>query len=151
MSMITTDLIKQLRDATGASVMAVKRALEDVGGDLEKAQIALEKEFGIIAVKKGSRKAGSCIVEAYIHSNRKIGVLLDMCSETDFVANTDEFRQLARDVSMHIAASNPTDLQELLQQEFIKSPGTTVADYVQQYIGKLGENIVIQRFTRYQI
>ena len=104
---ITTELIKELRDKTGVSVMQCKKALEEAGGDVEKATIVLMKKSSESASKKEGRELGAGVVESYIHNTKKVGVLVELMSETDFVAKNEEFGKLAKDIAMHIAASNP--------------------------------------------
>lgn len=105
--MITTEQIKELRDETGVSVMQCKKALEETGGDKEKALLVLRKKSSDIAAKKGDRELGAGIVESYIHSNKSVGVLVELACETDFVARNEDFVTMARDIAMHIAAMNP--------------------------------------------
>lgn len=108
---ISTDQVKELRDKTGVSVMQCKKALEEAKGDMEKALVILHKKSGEIAAKKGDRTFKAGTVQAYIHSNGTVGAMVELDSETDFVANNDEFKALARDIAMHIAASNPKFLR----------------------------------------
>lgn len=108
---ITTELIKQLRDKTGISVMQCKKALEEVGGDIEKAVVFLQKKSADIALKKGDRTLGAGIVSSYIHSTGTVGTMIELLCETDFVAKNEEFRQLARDIAMHTTATNPQFLK----------------------------------------
>ncbi|MCW9054588.1 MAG: elongation factor Ts [Candidatus Pacebacteria bacterium] len=107
MSTITTEQIKELRDLTGVSVMQCKKALEEAGGDMEKAKVLLRKKSGDIAAKKSGRELGSGVVESYIHNTKQVGTLIVLSCETDFVAKNEEFVQLARDIAMQIAASAP--------------------------------------------
>lgn len=111
MSTITTEEIKALRDKTGLSIMQCKKALEDAGGDQEKAQIILQKKGGEVAGKKGDRNLGAGAVVSYIHSSGTIGTLVELSCETDFVAKNPEFKAIAYDIAMHIAATNPTYLK----------------------------------------
>jgi len=104
---ISMDMIKSLRDETGVSIMQCKKALEDSGGDREKAMMALRKKSGEIAAKKGDRVLGSGVIASYIHSNGNVGAMIELSCETDFVAKNEEFKQLAYDIAMHIAAINP--------------------------------------------
>jgi elongation factor Ts len=104
---ISMDMVKALRDETGVSIMQCKKALEDAGGDREKALMALRKKSGDIAAKKGDRTLGSGVVAAYIHSNGTVGAMVELSCETDFVAKNPEFKQLAYDIAMHVAAMNP--------------------------------------------
>lgn len=149
--MITSRQIKELREKTGISVMACKKALEEAGGDMEKAISILRQEGIKIAEKKSERSLNAGIIESYIHSNKMIGVLLEARSETDFVARNEEFISFSHDIAMHIAASDPKDTAELLQQPYIKNPGVTVGDYLREMIQKFGENIEISRFVRYNV
>lgn len=149
--MTTAEQIKQLRDKTGVSVMACKTALEEAGGDIEKALNLLAERGLKIAEEKSERATKAGIIESYVHSSRQIGVLLELRSETDFVARNQEFQTLAHDISMHIAASYPTDIAELLSQPYVKNPDITVNDYVKEAIQKFGENIEIARFARFNI
>ncbi len=105
--MISSEIVKELRERSGVSVMECKKALEETAGDMEKAFAMLEKRFGGMASKKSSRETKDGIVEAYVHSNGKLGVLLELHSETDFVARNPAFRELAHDIALHIAAMNP--------------------------------------------
>ena len=110
--MITTEQIKELRELTGISVMQCKKALEEASGDKEKALLILRKKSGDIATKKGDRELGAGIVESYIHSNKSVGALVELSCETDFVARNEEFVVMARDIAMHITATNPQYLDE---------------------------------------
>src|SRR3989338_1529423 len=104
---VTMDQIKELRDETGVSVMQVKKALEGAMGDMDKARMALRKVSGEIAAKKGGRTLGAGVISSYIHGNGSVGVLLELGCETDFVAKNEEFKKLAYEIAMHIAAMNP--------------------------------------------
>ncbi len=169
--------IKQLREQTGAGIMDCKRALEESGGDLDKAEEYLRKQGIASASKKAGRAANQGLIIAYIHGGR-IGVLVELNCETDFVARTDDFQQLGRDIAQHIigmapqyirSEEVPADIRErerrihdgsdievdrklvLLAQPFVRDPKQTVGEMVQEAIGKLGENIVLRRFTRYEL
>ena len=143
--------IKELRSDTSMSVMDVKRALEEAGGDMQKAREFLRSRGAEIAQKKQEREAGEGIVDAYLHSTGKIGVLLDLRSETDFVAKSPDFKNLAHELTLQIAAMNAESVEELFAQEYIKDSSKKVQDLLEEYIAKLGENIVVKRFLRYQI
>ena len=110
--MITTEQIKELRDATGISIMQCKRALEEAGGDKEKALLVLRRKSSDIAAKKDSRELGAGVVQAYVHSNKTVGAFVELSCETDFVARNEEFVTLAREIAMHITASNPQYIDE---------------------------------------
>ena len=163
------DLIKKLRDKTGAGIMACKSALESSNGDIEKAMSILQEQGIALARKKSGRSATEGIISSYIHSNNKIGVLLEINCETDFVAKTEDFKDLAHQITMQIAAMNPiyldTELKNnniknnikptaensLLQQTFIKDNEKTIKSLIEETSGKLGENIQIKRFKRFAI
>ena len=151
MSVITAQQIKELRDKTSVSFMVCKKALEKSGGDIEKAMEFLQKEGVETAGKKASRALRAGVIEAYIHNNRQIGVLLEMKSESDFVSRNSDFHSLAHDVAMHIAASDPRDTGELMKQPYIKNSDIAIKDYIQKHIQKFGENIEVVRFTRYSM
>lgn len=121
--MITTEQIKALRDETGISIMQCQKALQEAGGDREKALVILRKKGGDIAAKKADRVLGSSIVESYVHSNNKVGALVELSSETDFVSKHDDFKALAYDIAMHVAASNP----EFLKKEEINESAKKAA------------------------
>lgn len=148
--MITIDQIRQLREETEVSVSECKKALEEAGGDIEKAKNILKKLGKAMAEKKKSREAGQGIVEAYIHPNKKIGVLIDIRCETDFVAKSPDFRKLAHELCLQIAAVSP-DESPLLEQPWIRDADKSVKDLVEEYIAKIGENIEVKRFIRYEI
>ncbi len=107
---ITTDLIKDLRDATGVSVMQVKKALEEAGGDKEKALIIIKKKAGDATAKKADRTLGAGTIASYIHSTGNVGAMVELSCETDFVSKNEEFKKLAYSIAMHVAATNPTHL-----------------------------------------
>ncbi len=147
--MVTTEQIKELRDRTGISIGQCKKALEEVGGDMDKALASLKAQGAAIADKKSSRTLGAGKVSAYIHSNGNMGSMVQIHSETDFVAKNPEFRALADDLAMHVAAMHPVDLTELLEQPFIKEPSLTIKDLIQNHVQKFGERIEIARFVRF--
>ncbi|MEW6117148.1 MAG: translation elongation factor Ts [Nitrospirota bacterium] len=192
---VTSGMVKELREKTGAGLMDCKRALSDSGGDMEKAIDALRQKGLATAAKKSSRVASEGLIGSYIHMD-KLGVLVEVNCETDFVARTDEFRELVKDIAMHIAAANPAYVsreeipQDVIEREkeiyrgqvankppqvvekilegklekfysdtclvdqiFIKDPEgkKKVKDLVTEKIAKIGENIVIRRFARFQL
>ncbi|MGI6380828.1 MAG: translation elongation factor Ts [Anaerolineae bacterium] len=193
---VTTEMIKQLRELTGAGVLDCKKALEETDGDFEAASEILKQKGLAAAAKKVDRTAGDGLVEAYIHAGAKLGVLLEVNCETDFVARTEEFQSFCHDVAMQIAAANPLWVSRedvpaealaeqkeavraemagenkpehvmerimegklakfyqescLLDQAFIKDDEKTIQQLLTEAIAKLGENIVIKRFARFQI
>jgi elongation factor Ts len=160
---ITTELVKQLRDKTGISVMQCKKALEEAYGDMEKAIILLQNKSAGIASGKSGRILGAGTVSAYIHSTGTIGTMIELLCETDFVAKNEEFKSLARDIAMHASATDPKFLTSdeagaegspeavLLNQPFIKNPEVTITNLLQSATQKFGEKIEIGRFVRYSI
>jgi elongation factor Ts len=196
LSMITTEMIKTLRQATGAGVLDCKKALEATGGDFDKAVEHIQEKGLAAATKKAGRAANEGIIEAYIHAGGGQGAILELNCETDFVARTPDFHQLAHDLAMQVVASRPLylslddvppevleaerekyraqALEEgkperiverivagrmkkflkescLLEQPFIKDEDMTVEELIRQAIVKLGENIVVHRFSRYEV
>ena len=120
---ITTETIKQLRDKTGVSIMQCKKALEETGGDMEKAIVVLLKKSADIAEKKQGRTLGAGIVEAYVHNTQKVGTMVELLCETDFVAKGEEFKKLARDIAMQVSATNP----QFLKREDIDEHSASLA------------------------
>lgn len=149
--MITAQTVKELREKTGLSVLECKKALEQAKGDQAKAIDILSAQTQAQAEKKSERQAQQGIIESYIHQNGKVGVLLELFCETDFVANNKIFKELAHDIAMQIAALNAQDASQLLDQQFIKNPEKTIKDTINDYIVKLGENIKIGKFIRLEI
>lgn len=148
---ITTEEIKSLREETGLSVMQCQKALEEAHGDKEKAIELLRKTGSEIAAKKSSRELGAGVVSSYIHSGDKVGVMLELLCETDFVSKNPEFKSVAKDIGMHIAAMKPNDAKELLAQPFIKDPGLTVAELISNTVQKFGERTEVGRFVRFSL
>jgi len=156
----STELIKELRDKTGAGIMECKKAIEDALGDLGKAELLIKERGLAMAEKKAGREAGQGLIESYVHAGR-IGALIELNCETDFVARTDDFKTLAREIAMQVAATNPGRVsgQEasadgdvpLLDQPYIRDPGKTIQDLVNETIAKVRENIVIRRFARFEL
>ena len=143
-------IIQKLRDVTGAGVMSCKKAFQETGGDFDKA-VALIKERGLIKVEeKSSRSTGSGLLETYIHNGR-VGVLLELRCETDFVARSEIFKELAHNLAMQIAAMNPADVDNLLVQPFIKDESKTIDALIKEAIARLGENTKVERFCRYEL
>jgi elongation factor Ts len=174
---ITADQVKQLREQSGAGIMECKRALEQVDGDIAQAAILLKQQGLAKADKKSGRVASQGIIEPYIHGGGRIGSLVEVNCETDFVARTADFRELAHDLAMQVAATSPryvtaddipaaawAELERehgsreqalaaavLLEQPFIKDGKLTIRDLVRDRIAKLGENIVVRRFERVEV
>jgi elongation factor Ts len=193
---ITAKMVKELREATNAGMMDCKKALKETGGDMDAAADYLRKKGIASAAKKEGRATSQGIVGSYIHMGGKVGVLVEVACETDFVARTDDFQNFVHDIAMHVAAADPVAVTReevdpsviekekeiyaaqmreegkpdniidkivegkvdkyyseivLLEQKYVKDPDMTVEDYLKSIIGKLGENMQIKRFTRYQI
>jgi elongation factor Ts len=198
MAQITASMVKELRDRTGAGMMECKQALAESGGDAEKAVDLLRTRGLAKAAKKSGRETGEGAIGAYVHAGGRIGVLVEVACETDFVAKTDEFQNFVRDLAMHVAGASPVPLYvtrdevpeavlakereiftaqalesgkpaqvvekmvegrvnkflgevSLLEQPFIKDPDLTVGEVLTRQIAKLGENMSIRRFVRYQL
>ena len=145
---ITADQIKQLREKTQAGFSDCKMALEEAKGDMKKAEDILKKKGFEKAAKKSDRETGQGLVESYVHQTGKVGVLVSLLCETDFVARTDEFKTLAHEIAMQVAAMNPKDMDMLLKQEYIRDGSKTIDDLIKETIAKLGENIKLSDFKR---
>lgn len=164
--MVTTSDVKRLREETGGGVMDCKRALEEADGDFEKAKELLRVAGIATAAKRSDRATSQGLVESYIHGEGRIGALVEVQCETDFVARTDTFKELARNIAMQVAAMNPLALTSedvppdapgaaedhaLLTQAFIKDSSRNIGDIVQDAIAQTGENIQIGRFSRFEL
>ncbi|HEX5504676.1 MAG TPA: translation elongation factor Ts [Thermomicrobiales bacterium] len=167
MSGVSTADVKKLRERTGAGIMDCRNALVETGGDFDKAANLLRERGVESAIKKTGREAKQGLIEPYIHAGGRVGVLVELNCETDFVARTEQFRALAHDIALQVAATNPPSVggdgataaadgaeeQELplLDQPFIKDEKVTVGELVKQSIASLGENIVVRRFARFEL
>lgn len=149
--MITSKQIQALREKTGIGIMECKKALEEAKGDEKKAIEILKKSGAMKALKKSDRKTTEGIVETYSHGEGRIGVVVEVNTETDFVARNEEFKQFVHDIAMQIASMNPKDIDALKKQDFIKDLDITIGDLLTQKIQKIGENIKIKRFVRYEL
>lgn len=193
---ITTKMVKDLRDKTQAGMMDCKKALEQTNGDFEKAVDFLRQKGLAVAAKRANRATSEGVIATYIHAGGKLGVMVELGCETDFVAKNDDFREFARDIAMHIAAANPISIHRdevpdavlarekdifvqqaldsgkpaaivdkmvvgkiekflaevaLLEQKFVKNPDLSIQDMLNALVGKMGENISIKRFARFQV
>lgn len=144
-------LLKKLREETKARISDCKKALEESKGDYKKSLEFLKKHGLEKADKKKDRETSQGLVEAYIHQNGKVGAIVEILCETDFVAKTDEFKSLAHEVAMQVCAMNPKDVETLLKQEYIRDSSLTIEKLVKSTIGKLGENITVKNITRFEI
>jgi elongation factor Ts len=193
---ITSQMVKDLRDKTAAGMMDCKKALADTNGDMEKAVDLLRQKGLAVAAKRAGRATSEGVIETYIHAGGKLGVMVELGCETDFVAKNDSFREFARDIAMHIAAASPVSITRedvpesvlarekeiyiqqaiesgkpaniaekmvggkiekflaeicLLEQKFVKNPDLSIQDLLNELVGKMGENITIKRFARFQV
>ena len=193
---ITSQMVKDLRDKTSAGMMDCKKALTDTNGDMEKAVDLLRQKGLAVAAKRAGRATSEGVIETYIHAGSKLGVMVELDCETDFVAKTDAFRGFARDLAMHIAAANPVAVTReevpehvisrereiyiqqalesgkpqaiaekmvtgkmekyladicLLEQKFVKDPERSIQEMLTDIVGKMGENVSIKRFARFQV
>ena len=163
---ITSAMVKELREKTNAGIMDCKAALQETKGDMEKAVDHLRQKGLAVARKRAGRTASEGLVHSYIHAGGKIGVMLEVNCETDFVARTDEFQELAHHLAMQVAAMQPQVISQeevpetseaepqtacLLLQPFIKEPNKTVQDIINETIAKVGENIKVSRFARFEL
>lgn len=160
---ITAQMVKELREKTGYGMMECKKALSKANGDIHKAMEAMNEEIRTSFTKVKDRTTNQGVIETYVHSGNRIGAMLELNCETDFVANTGEFKALARNIAMHIAAAAPScisvnELTEeadmssvLMEQPYIKDSSKQIKDIVNEAIKKFGENIVIKRFVRFEI
>ncbi len=170
-------MVRQLRDRTGAGIMDCKRALEEAGGDVDKAVIVLREQGLASADKKSGRRAADGLIVSYIHSNNRFGSLIELNCETDFVARTDDFAKLAQDIALHVVGMNPRYLSEdeiseearttgieefgsetaflnatvIGRQSFVRDSSVTIEEMIRDAIGRIGENIVLRRFVRYEL
>ena len=148
--MISASLVKELREKTGAGMMDCKKVLTETDGDMEKA-IELLRERGIAkAAKKSGRVAAEGLVEAYVSEDGKVGAVVEVNAETDFVAKNEEFRTFVMNVAKQVVEKNPKDVEELLAQDSIEEPGKTVNDVLVGKIATIGENMSIRRFARFE-
>ncbi|MEJ2690638.1 MAG: translation elongation factor Ts [Deltaproteobacteria bacterium] len=193
---ITSQMVKELREKTNAGMMDCKKALTETGGDMEKAVDLLRQKGLAVAQKRAGRATSEGVVQTYIHGGGKLGVMVEVNCETDFVAKTDGFIEFARDIAMHVAASNPVSISReevpaelierekaiftqqaidsgkpaniaekivlgrmdkffaencLLEQKFVKNPDISIQDLLNELVAKMGENISIKRFARFQV
>lgn len=148
--MVSIKQIKKLRVETGVSVTECKKALEGTKGDFKRAKDLLRKWGKELAGKRAEKEAKAGIVEGYIHPNKKIGVLIELHCETDFVSKSEDFQKLAHELCLQIAALEPKE-KDLMEQPWIRDETKTIKDLIGEYVAKLGENIVVKRFIRYEI
>lgn len=148
---VNIKLLKKLRDEMQVSIADCRKALETSGGDYQKALEWLRKHGLEKAEKKQERVTSQGLIDSYIHQNGRVGALVELLCETDFVARTSEFKHLAHEIAMQVAALNPKNVDALLKQEYIRDNSKTVSDLIKETIAKLGENIVVKNFQRFEI
>jgi len=148
--MVSIDQIKQLREETDISISECKRALTEANGDFAKAKEILRKMGMNLAAKRAERVAGQGIIDSYVHPNKKVGVLLDLRCESDFVARSEGFQKLAHELCLQVAAMEP-EADNFLSQPWIKDSSKTMKDLLNETIAKMGENIVISKFQRFEL
>jgi elongation factor Ts len=145
---VTMELIKQLREKTGAGVMDAKKALEESNGDMKKAEAWIATKGMQRAEKKADRETAQGAIGVYIHHNGKSGAMVKLLCETDFVARTDDFKHLAKELAMQVASMEPESTEALLKQEYVRDAKLTIEQLVKQVAGKLGENVKVEDFKR---
>jgi elongation factor Ts len=148
--MINVNQIKQLRDETGVSIGECKKALEEAKGDIKKAKEILKKFGSGFAKINRKKEVKAGLIESYIHSGKKIGAMIELHCESDFVARSEDFQKLAHELCLQIAAIDPENIP-LLKQPWIRDETKTIKDLIDEYISKFGENIILERFARFEI
>ena len=151
MSQSSAKEIKKLREETSAPVIDIRAALEEAGGDSVKAKEILKKKGMEKASEKAHRKTSQGLIETYIHGGGKVGAMIYLACETDFVAKTDEFKNLAKEIAMQVAAMDPQNPEELLDQEYIREPDKKIKELIAEVVAKTGENIQLQKITRFSL
>jgi len=147
---VTAEEVQKLREVTGAGVMDCRKALIEAEGDVDRATAIIREKGFAKAEKRGDRATGAGLVETYVH-NERIGVLLDVRAETDFVVRSEPFRVMAHDIAMHIAAAAPETVEELLAQPYVKDETKTVKEVIGEVIAKVGENVSVNKFFRLEV
>lgn len=148
---ITMDQIKKLRELTGARILDCQKALQEAAGDLDKAIAIVEAKGLARAEKSQDRETKVGYIATYTHNTGMVAAMVELLCETDFVAQGEEFRQLARDIAMQVAAMGAESVEDLLQQDFIKDPEKTIELVIKALSGKIGEKMILNRFERFAI
>lgn len=151
MSEISAKQVKKLRDEIKAPIMEVRKALLDSAGDEQKAKEIIKERGLEKAAKRSERDTGQGLIETYVHADGKIGAMIYIGCETDFVARTDEFKKLAKELAMQVAAMNPETPKELLDQEYIREPDKKISALISEVASKTGENIQIKNVVRFSL
>ncbi len=145
---IDIEQLKKLREETGAGVMDVRKALEESNGDLDKARKWIKEKAVKIAEKKSDRETGEGVVGSYVHTTGKVAGMVALACETDFVARTEDFKNLSRELAMQVASMSPENVEEFLKQPYIRDPKKSITDLIKETAGKVGENIVVKQIVR---
>lgn len=148
---ISMDQIKQLREKTQAGIMEAKKALEECGGDMKKAEAWIQERSVMKAEKKADRETLQGVIGSYVHHDGKCGAIVKLLCETDFVARTDEFKNLARELAMQVTSMNPESKEAFLAQEYIRDAKFTIAEIIKQVAAKTGENVQLGEFARLEL
>jgi elongation factor Ts len=148
---ITSEMVKELREKTGISVMECKKALTQADGDMAKAIDILRERSAAMSDKKADRELAAGAVSSYVHNSAQVGAMVVLSSETDFVSKNEEFVALARDIAMHVSAMMPSDKAELMAQQYIKDPSKTIEGLLQEATQKFGERVDIGGFSRFSV
>ncbi len=151
MSSPTAEDIKKLREETSAPVMDARSALVEAKGDSKKAKEILKRKGLEKAEKKSERTTSAGLIDTYIHPGGKVGAMIHLACETDFVAKTDEFKKLAQEIAMQVAAMNSQNTDELLDQDYIREPEKTIKELIAEVVAKTGENIKLQKIVRFSL
>ena len=145
------EIIKKLRDETGAGILEIKNMLEEQGDDYEKTKEELLKKSAAKAAKKSDRVAEDGLVYSYIHNSGKVGSLVLLSCETDFVAKTEDFQKLCKDIAMQVCTEDYEDVEKLLESEYIRDPSKKISDLINEAVAKVGEKIEIRKFTKFSV
>lgn len=147
----TASDVKRLREETGAGMLDCKKALDASNGDYEAAKEAVRQKGLANAEKKADREVKEGYISSYVHANGKVAALVEILCETDFVARNEEFKEMAKNVALHVVAMSPDNVEALLAEPFVKDPSMTVGDLIKALSGKIGERFVLNRFVRYEV
>jgi len=148
--MVDIKQIKELRDATSVSITECKKALKEAGGDFEKAKEVLMERGREIAKNRAARETAEGLIDSYIHAGGRVGVMIELHCESDFVARSEDFQQLSHEICLQIAAMDPEETP-LMEQPWIRDPKKNIKELIEEYITKFGENIALERFVRYEL
>jgi len=148
---ITAEQVKKIREETGAPVMEIRKALMEANGDETLAKEILKERGLEKAAERTERETAQGLIEAYVHPDARVGAMVHLACETDFVARTSEFKTLAHEIAMQVASMNPQSVEELIEQEYIRDPAKKVCDLVAEVAAKTGENIQVKSIARFEL